>query len=332
MLAAALRFFLLIELAAYMAMAMRLFELSVLSASSAALALLLGSRAGIIAVTYVFAVTYHSPAPRLGFLRASAMVLTEYLAFLRLFLLIQPFERLWMGADHLPPGRRVLLLIHGFGCNRGAWWWLRSRLENGGYAVATLNLEPPYIEIDHYVAAVAARIEAACIESGVDRVTLVGHSMGGLLARSATEQSRDSAMAWPAKTRMIICLGSPQLGSPVERLGHLTTTALAVSRITRPLAKLAANRSQGIQDLRHGPGRHDADTSEIAWRFIGGSLSEDPDNPLGTILGDGLVTPDSATAHALQGDVASVRLGGIGHMQLLTAPRVYAQILSWLPV
>ena len=76
MLAAALRFFLLIELAAYMAMAMRLFELSVLSASSAALALLLGSRAGIIAVTYVFAVTYHSPAPRLGFLRASAMVLT----------------------------------------------------------------------------------------------------------------------------------------------------------------------------------------------------------------------------------------------------------------
>ena len=113
----------------------------------------------------------------------------------------------------MPPGRRVLLLIHGFGCNRGAWWWLRSRLENGGYAVATLNLEPPYIEIDHYVAAVAARIEAACIESGVDRVTLVGHSMGGLVARAYLERLGVD------RVEAVVTLATPHSGSVLARLG-----------------------------------------------------------------------------------------------------------------
>lgn len=244
--------------------------------------------------------------------------------------------RIWPDSSR----QRVCLFIHGLVCNENCWSaddkgvdMPRQIEQDTEYTALTLryNTGRPIAENGLQLALLLDELLAAWPHP-LKELLLIGHSMGGLLARSATEQSRDSAMAWPARTRMIICLGSPQLGSPVERLGHLTTTALAVSRITRPLAKLAANRSQGIQDLRHGPGRHDADTSEIAWRFIGGSLSEDPDNPLGTILGDGLVTPDSATAHALQGDVASVRLGGIGHMQLLTAPRVYAQILSWLPV
>ena len=129
---------------------------------------------------------------------------------------------------------------------------------------------------------------------------------------------------------MVICLGSPNLGSPVERLGQLTTQALRMTRITEPLAKIAAQRSQGIQDLRHGPGHHRSGTPDIAWRFIGGSLTEDPDNPLGKILGDGLVTPGSATAHELEGNVQSIRLGAVNHMGLLNDPRVYTQILAWL--
>lgn len=213
MLAAALRFYLLIELAAYTAVAIRVFELTAIPALLAALAVLLGWRLGIIATTYAFAVAYHSPAPRLGPLRALAMVFAEYLAFLRLFLVIQPFERLWMGADHLPQGRRVLLLIHGYGCNRGAWWWLRRRLERAGFAVATLNLEPPYIAIDAYVDALAARIEAACTEAGAGRVTLIGHSMGGLVARAYL--ARDGS----ARVEQLITMATPHSGSVLARLG-----------------------------------------------------------------------------------------------------------------
>lgn len=213
MLAAALRFFLLIELAAYTAMAMRFADLPPLQAIGAALAVLLWSRAGIIVLTYVFAVANHSPAPSIGAWRATIMVLNEYLSFLRLFLLIQPFERLWMGADRLPPEKRVLLLIHGFGCNRGAWWWLRRQLEDAGYAVATLNLEPPYIEIDHYVAAITARIEAACKESGTERVTLIGHSMGGLVARAYLERHGAD------RVEAVVTLATPHSGSLLARMG-----------------------------------------------------------------------------------------------------------------
>ena len=46
------------------------------------------------------------------------MVAAEYLAFLRLFLIIQPFERLWMGADRLDKGRPLLVLVHGYGFPR----------------------------------------------------------------------------------------------------------------------------------------------------------------------------------------------------------------------
>jgi triacylglycerol lipase len=213
MLAAALRFFLLVELAAYIATAMNMYDLSAAPAVFTAVAWLLGWRLGIIGTTYAFAVAYHSPAPRLGVLCAIGMVLTEYLAFLRLFLVIQPFERLWMGEDRLPQGPRVLLLIHGYGCNRGAWWWLRRRLEKAGYAVATLNLEPPYIAIEHYLAALDARIEAVCAETGASQVTLVGHSMGGLVARAYLEQKGCG------RVEQLITLATPHAGSAMSRIG-----------------------------------------------------------------------------------------------------------------
>ncbi|MFA7290639.1 MAG: alpha/beta fold hydrolase [Rhodocyclaceae bacterium] len=214
MLASALRFFLLIELAIYMAMAMRVFDLDVLPAIVATLAVLLGQRAGIIATTYAVAVAHHSPAPPLGWLRAVRMVLAEYFAFLRLFLVVQPWERLWMGEDRLQPhGGRLLLLIHGYGCNRAAWWWLRHRLEAAGFLVATVNLEPLYVDIDHYVTAIDTRIEAACQAACCDRLTLVGHSMGGLAARAYLERHG------VARVDQLVTLATPHAGSVLARMG-----------------------------------------------------------------------------------------------------------------
>jgi len=131
---------------------------------------------------------------------------------------------------------------------------------------------------------------------------------------------------------MLVSLGSPQLGSPLERLGHLTTAALNLSNITTPLARIAATRSQGIKDLRGGPGAAQTVPGQhrIAYRFLGASLAEDPDHTLGEFLGDGLVTLSSATTHAIEGDVQSARLGKLGHMRLLGDARVYRQIRAWL--
>jgi hypothetical protein len=131
---------------------------------------------------------------------------------------------------------------------------------------------------------------------------------------------------------MLVSLGSPHGGSPVERMGESLTRALRLSAVTAPLGNLAASRSQGIQDLRHGPGpaREVPGHGHIAYRFVASSLVEDGAHPLANVLGDGLVTPSSATGHAHAGDVQVAHLGRLGHMGLLTDARVYALLLAWL--
>ncbi|HCZ13449.1 MAG TPA: hypothetical protein DHV85_02390 [Candidatus Accumulibacter sp.] len=133
---------------------------------------------------------------------------------------------------------------------------------------------------------------------------------------------------------MLICLGSPHLGSPLERLGQLATTALKLSAVTRPLGNIAATRSQGIKDLRRGPGAPQTlpEPHTIAFRFLGASLAKNVEHPLSEFLGDGLVPLSSAITHEIEGDVESARIGKLGHLGLLNDTRVYRQIREWLGV
>lgn len=213
MLAAALRLFLLIELAGYAVVAVRFFELPLAQGLGAALALMIGARAGMVGFTYAFASTQQSRVPAIGAFGALCMMLGEWLAFLLLFMLIQPFERIWLGRDRLSAGRPVVLLIHGYGCNRGTWWWLRRRLEAAGFVVATINLEPPYDGIEHFVTQLDRRIESICAETGRERLLLVGHSMGGLVARAYL------ARFGSGRVRRLVTLATPHAGSKLAFLG-----------------------------------------------------------------------------------------------------------------
>ena len=143
-----------------------------------------------IIITYPIALHYRrrvTAVPRSGLLRVCRGMINEWLAFLTVFVLIQPFERWWMGSDvvgRVHDRRPAVLLVHGYACNRGQWWWLRRRLRARGLAVTTINLEPPLADIDCFAGQLHARIEAVLAETGVDRVALVAHSMGGLTSRA----------------------------------------------------------------------------------------------------------------------------------------------------
>jgi triacylglycerol lipase len=143
-----------------------------------------------IIITYPIALHYRrqvTAVPRSGVLRICRGMINEWLAFLAVFVLIQPFERWWMGSDvvrRVHDRRPAVLLVHGYACNRGQWWWLRRRLRARGFAVTTINLEPPLADIDCFAGQLHARIEAVLAETGVDRVALVAHSMGGLASRA----------------------------------------------------------------------------------------------------------------------------------------------------
>jgi triacylglycerol lipase len=141
--------------------------------------------------------------------------LAEYAAFLVNFVLISPFERWWMGADRLGPSgeRPPILLVHGYGCSRGAWWWQRRRLETAGWLVATINLEPIYTSIDNYIDPLAQRVDAVLAETGAAQLILVGHSMGGLVARAYL------ARYGANRVLRLITLGTPHGGSQLARIG-----------------------------------------------------------------------------------------------------------------
>ncbi|PKO86439.1 MAG: lipase [Betaproteobacteria bacterium HGW-Betaproteobacteria-12] len=203
-----------IELAWYLAIGRHWLGADWNAAILGALGGLLGMRAGINALTWLYASTYASPAAPLGLAGRLRLIASEYLAFLLTFVAVLPLERLWLPADRLPTGaRRPLLLVHGYGCSRGVWWLLRRRLEAAGHTVATISLAPPYTSMGKLVPQLHQRIEAVCAATGAKQVTLIGHSMGGLIARSYL------ARHGIARVAQLITLATPHAGTELGRIG-----------------------------------------------------------------------------------------------------------------
>jgi hypothetical protein len=171
--------------------------------------------------------------------------------------------------------------------------------------------------------------------------------MGGLVSRAACHSGLRSGAAWTDRVSNVICLGAPHLGAPLEKAVHLASAALNAFAVTRPLAAVLNARSRGIQDLRHGytadqdwRGRspqtqYDARRTPIArlpgarYHFIGSTVGGSERDPLGDIVGDGLVRLPSSTARELA-DADTAVLFRTHHMRLLNHPAVYRQIRTRL--
>lgn len=190
-----------------------------LQAAAFGLAWALGMRLFFVLMTFGLMLTDSSEAPenlRIGPIRALRMVFEEYAALIVLFSAIQPFESFWLGPDRLNKlsGERLpLLLIHGYQCNRGFWFWLRPRLEAAGWTVATHNMEPAWTEIDNYAEGIARRIDEVLAATGATQVILIGHSMGGLACRTYLRAYGKGKVA------RMITLGSVHHGTRLARLG-----------------------------------------------------------------------------------------------------------------
>jgi len=187
----------------------------------------------------------------------------------------------------------------------------------------------------------------------VEEVVLVGHSMGGLVARSACHYGDRDGAVWTRSLRHVFCLGSPHLGAPLEKAANAAGYALARLPETRPLARIVNGRSVGIKDLRFGSCVEedwcDCDADEFmkdrcrevpfldcaTYYFVGATLSRSQDSPIGSLVGDLLVRYPSASGAGRKRRIPFTidhgrHVGGANHFQLLNHPAVYEQIHGWL--
>ncbi len=175
----------------------------------------------------------------------------------------------------------------------------------------------------------------------VERIALVAHSMGGLIATSALMQWPQSA-TWGPLTSDIITLGTPYHGSPIEQGANFIAEQCAQHGATRWLSDVIQWRSEGIKDLRPGnlflANTRNVLPDSAAWRellapemvvrhlAVAAVLPKNPDGWVGTLIGDGVVPRDSARAGSDSDVSESTMMGGMSHMDLLNHEGVYELI------
>jgi pimeloyl-ACP methyl ester carboxylesterase len=186
----------------------------------------------------------------------------------------------------------------------------------------------------------------------VAEIALFGHSMGGLVARSACHYDEDRA--WTDSVRHVFMLGTPHSGAPLEQAANRLGAALGKLPETRTFAKPLNARSAGIKDLRYGyvcdedwfgcdpdvylrnAAREIPFLPSANHYFVCATLSRDIDGRLGRMIGDLLVLRASAWGHMGKGErmrfpVDHYRhIGGATHFDLLNHPAIYELLRDWI--
>lgn len=264
-------------------------------------------------------------------------------------------------AQYLPQaGGKVLVLLHGLCMNDLQWGGGNSHAE---VLARELGYTPVYLHYNTglHISAngrqLAGQLESllAAWPVPVQDLTLLAHSMGGLVARSACQQAELAGHAWRQHLKNMVFLGTPHHGAPLERVGNWVDVALGSTLVTRPFAKIGQIRSSGITDLRYGH------VLESSWLGIDRfqrlpdvreplalpvnvacfTVAATTSNVLGAIrdalIGDGLVPLRSALGqhdearHTLTFEVQNQWVAyGTGHMGLLDRAEVSTQVLRWL--
>ncbi len=258
---------------------------------------------------------------------------------------------------------RLVVFLHGLMGTEFYWAWGGANPTDtyGARLAADLGCTPIYLryntglhisENGRSVAALLEQlVEAWPVE--VRDVALVGHSMGGLIARSACHEGSESGRPWIDRVSHMISLGTPHLGAPLEQAAHAASVALHALPETRMLGAFLRRRSAGIRDLRQGSlvdedwrGRDPNALRAAACKevpllegathcFVSATITDSPRHPLGRLLGDILVLTPSATGQGRTRRIPFDAENGhhvspAHHLALLNHSEVYERLRGWL--
>jgi len=258
------------------------------------------------------------------------------------------------------PSGRLLVLVHGLAMND--LQWTRHGHDHGQLLARALGFTPLYLHynsgrhVAHNGRDFAAQLEALVAQWPVPvrELVIVGHSMGGLVARSACAMG--AGQRWMEVLSKLVFLGTPHHGAPLERGGRLVDALLELSPYAAPLARLGRTRSAGITDLRsanvsdadahprhdrHAQRRDDRVATPLprgvrsfvvaATRASGAGTLRD------AVVGDGLVPLASALGDHRRPELLlrvpqrrRLIVTSANHWDLLSRDDVCAQLLAWM--
>lgn len=260
---------------------------------------------------------------------------------------------------------RVLVLAHGLCMNDRQWCY--GGHDHGAALARERGYTPLYLHyntgrrISDNGRALSALLErlARAWPVPIDELVVVGHSMGGLVARAACAVAQDATarghdIRWLPHLRRLVFLGTPHHGAPLERAGSWVDLLLGASPYTAPFARLGRIRSAGIRDLRHGNVRrsdwHGGDDRRedrrsptplpphvAAYAIAATTQAPRGDGHRDALRGDGLVQVASAFGQHAQPRFRlrippsrRALVYGTHHLGLLGSHAVYAHLRRWL--
>jgi pimeloyl-ACP methyl ester carboxylesterase len=246
------------------------------------------------------------------------------------------------------PSSKVMLLVHGL-CMTDHQW-TRDGHDHGAALARDLGYTPLYLRYNSGLhIADNGQLLGATLETllaswpvQVEELTLLGHSMGGLVVRSAVHQALESGQDWPRALRHMAFLGTPHHGALLERGGHGLDFVLQLSPYSAPFTRMGKVRSAGIRDLRHGTvtsGEHRFVQlpPHVRSYAIAGLLAGSRPTAADRVVGDGLVSQASALGkHVDAGRTLSIprdhqwTAPAVGHLDLLGSADVYERLAAWL--
>ena len=253
---------------------------------------------------------------------------------------------------------RIVIFLHGLMETEFSWG---ARVTYGERLREELGYTPVYVRYNsglhisqngRCLSELMDELVAAWLVE-VERIALVGHSMGGLVARSACHRGAEEGAGWVRHVRQSVSLGSPHMGAPLEQVVHYASAGLAVLPETQPFSRFLRRRSGGIRDLRQGSlvdeDWRDCDPDALRAAacaelpllegathcFVSATITRSPRHPLGRVLGDTLVLRPSARGRSRTRripfeDEHGMHLGGAHHFALLNHPAVYEKLRAWL--
>lgn len=259
------------------------------------------------------------------------------------------------------------IFVHGSADTEAGWQTKKGEFNFGDQLLLDFSISPLYIRYNSGLAVSAngeafAKLltELFAVNKALKKLSLIGHSMGGLVIHSAIYHARAQQLGWVSKVRQVFLLGTPHAGAPLAKLAEKGEQILQF--IPNPITLIAASviglRSKGLKDLSQGqrglPAEGKILLPKVQYVFVAGGLQKMPSGILNRLIGDGMVRKPSAQrisieqklqsggGHANQSGESWLRkalpwvskapqvhvetVPGASHLALRTAPEVYGVI------